>query len=221
MSGGERLGIFGGTFDPVHLAHLRAALEAAEELELDRVLFMPCAEAPHGKVIGASVEHRLAMLELAVADNPRFAVYDLEARLGGVSYTVRTLEHVRREHPGAQIFFLIGADAFFHLHTWRQPLKLFALTDFVVLARPKSPRGGILGYLQAKLDKSFYRDQQGWARLPGAGGAKRVDTTLLSISSTRLRRRAAEGRALTYLVPPAVEDYIKRMSLYRNSEGSP
>ena len=212
----ERLAVYGGTFDPVHLAHLRAALEACEEIGLDKVLFMPCAEPPHPKDINASVDHRLEMLRLAVADNPFFEVTDLEARLGGTSFTVRTLEELTRENPGARIYFLIGADAFFHIHTWHQTHRLFELADFVVLARPKSPRSEILEYMKAKLNPEFSPETDGWVRLPSTGhGAKRVPTTLLNISSTDIRWRALHGLSLTYLVPAAVEDYIKRMKLYR------
>lgn len=213
----ERIAVYGGTFDPVHLAHLRAAEEAAEEIGLDQVLFMPCAQAPHPKSVMAPVEHRLEMLRLAVMGNPRFGVSDLEARLGGASFTVNTLEELSRLHPKTHIYFLIGADAFFHLHTWRGPDRLFQLADFVVMARPKSPRSELLEYMQNILDPRFAPQTDGWVRLPDGFGAKRVPTTLLSISSTAIRRRVAEGLSITYLVPPAVEDYIKRMKLYRNS----
>jgi nicotinate-nucleotide adenylyltransferase len=210
----ERIAIFGGTFDPVHMAHLRAAQEAAEEIGLNKVLFMPCAQPPHPKHVMASAKDRLRMLELAVADNPIFGVSDLEARLGGTSYTVRTLEAIHNEQPEAQIFFLIGADAFFYLHTWHEPHRLFDYADFVVMARPKSPRTDVLEYMQKQLDPDFAPAGDGWIRRNGGHGAKRVSSTLLSISSTDIRRRAAEGLSLTYLVPPAVEDYIKSMKLY-------
>jgi len=209
-----RLAVFGGTFDPVHTAHLRAALEAAEEIGLDRVLFMPCAQPPHPKPVTASPAQRLQMLELATRDNPLFGVSDLECRLGGTSYTVRTLEVLAQEHPEANIYFLIGADAFFHLHTWHHFERLFELADFVVMARPKSPRTDVLDYLKNHVDQDFAPAGDGWVRVNGAHGAKRVSTTLLSISSTDIRRRAAEGLRLTYLVPPAVEEYIGRMNLY-------
>ena len=215
----RNLAIFGGTFDPVHLAHLRAALEAAEEVDLDQVMFMPNANPPHDKDLAAGVEHRLEMLKLAVADNPRFIVGNLEAELGGKSYTVNTLTELKRQNPDAHIYFLIGADAFFYLHTWHEPLKLFELADFIVLARPKSPQDELLSYMRRRLDPTFARHQDGWVRMPGLYGAKRIPTTLLSISSTRIRHLAAQGRSLAYLVPPAVEDYIYRMGLYRHPGG--
>ncbi len=216
----EKLAVFGGTFDPVHLAHLRAALEAAEEIGLDRVLFMPCAVPPTGKTVVASPAQRLHMLRLATADNPRFGVTDLEIRLGGTSYTVNTLARLAAEHPGARVYFLIGADAFFHLHTWYQPLKLFHYADFVVMARPRSPHAELLEYMQRRLHPDFALSHQGWVRLHGGGGAKWVPTTLLNISSTAIRRRAKAGLSLTYLVHPAVEEYINRMELYRDPAAS-
>jgi nicotinate-nucleotide adenylyltransferase len=216
----ERIAIFGGTFDPVHMAHLRAAQEAAEEIGLDKVLFMPCAQPPHPKHVMASGEDRLQMLQLAVTDNPMFGVSDLEARLGGTSYTVRTLEKVHKANPGAQIFFLLGADAFFHLHTWHEHHRLFDYADFVVMARPKSPRTDVLEYMQKQLDPNFAPAGDGWIRRNGGHGAKRVPSTLLSISSTDVRRRAAEGLSLAYLVHPQVEDYIKRMKLYNQPSNS-
>lgn len=211
----ERLAVYGGTFDPVHLAHMRAAEEAAEEVGLTKVLFMPAATPPHRYRVGAGVEERLAMLRLATADNPLFGVSTLEAELGGTSYTVRTLEELRRLHPDAEIFFLIGADAFFFLHTWHEPMRLFDLADFVVMARPRSPHAALQEYMQKRLDPTFTLDDDGWVRLPGGHGAKRVPTTLLSISSTAIRYRARAGRSIRYLVHPAVEGYIKHMGLYR------
>jgi len=216
----ERIAIFGGTFDPVHMAHLRAALEAAEEIGLNKVLFMPCAQPPHPKHVMASAKDRLRMLELAVADNPLFGVSDLEARMGGTSYTVRTLEKIHQQNLDAQIYFLIGADAFFHLHTWHEYHRLFDYADFVVMARPKSPRTDVVEYMQKQLDSDFAPAGDGWIRRNGGHGAKHVPSTLLSISSTDVRRRSAEGLSLTYLVPPAVEDYIKSMKLYHETTAS-
>ncbi len=216
MNHKERVAVFGGTFDPVHNAHLRAGLEAAEALNLEKVILMPVSQPPHNKNLGADVEHRLEMLRLAVADNPLFEVSDVEARRGGPSYTKDTLTHLAGKYPNARIFFLIGADAFFFLHTWNRPVKLFELADFVVLARPKSPQSELLDYMRNRLHPDFRQAEDGWVRLPSGHGARRVPTTLLSISSTDIRERAAQGLSLRYLVQPPVEDYINRMGLYKN-----
>jgi len=209
-----RLGIFGGAFDPIHLGHLRAAQEVAEDLELATVLFMPCADPAHAKEVRAPADKRLEMARLAVMGNPRFAVSDLEVGRGGKSYAVDSLEQMAHLRPGRPLFWLIGADAFFKLHTWYQPRRLFDLADFVVMTRPGSPTSDLLSYLTYYLDPAFAPASQGWVRLPGGHGAKRLTTTLLDISSTDIRGRAAQGRSLTYLVPAAVEDYICMMKLY-------
>lgn len=208
------LAIFGGTFDPIHLGHLRAAQEVAEELELATVLFMPCADPVFPKDVRASAQHRLEMARLAVVGNPRFAVSDLEVKRGGKSFAVDSLEEMALRHPGRTLFWLIGADAFFKLHSWYQPRRLFDLADFVVMTRPGAPGSDLLSYLTYYLDPAFAPAPGGWVRLPGGHGAKRLTTTLLDISSTDIRRRAAQGLSLTYLVPAAVEDYICRMKLY-------
>jgi nicotinate-nucleotide adenylyltransferase len=208
------LAIYGGTFDPVHLGHLRAAQEVAEELALDQVYFMPCAEPPFRKDVRADAAERLEMVRLAIAGNPRFGLSDLEIRRGGKSYAVDSLEELAGQHPESRLVFLVGADAFFSIHSWYQPRRLFELADFAVMTRPGAPGRDIAEYLARYLDPAFARAEEGWVRLAGGHGAKRVTTTLLDISSTDLKRRAAAGLALTYLVPPAVEEYIKTMKLY-------
>jgi nicotinate-nucleotide adenylyltransferase len=212
-----RLGICGGTFDPIHLAHLRAAEEVAEELNLDRVLFMPCASPPHNKRVWASTTHRLAMVHLAVKEHPLFEVSELEIARGGPSRTVDTLEQLKEQHPAHKLFFLLGTDQFFYLHTWYQPSRLLELADFVVMDRPASPRWDLLDYLRTELNPDFAPDGHGWFRLPSNGGVRPMATTLLDISSTDIKRRVADGRSISFLVPEAVEDYIKSMKLYTNA----
>lgn len=211
---GHTIAIYGGTFDPIHLGHLRAALEVAEELRLEQVVFMPSAAPPHDKKVHAPQDHRLEMVRRAVAEHPRFAASDLEIRRGGKSRTVDTLEALKRERPDSRLLFLIGADAFFEIHTWARARRLFDLADFVVMERPGAPIRDVLIFLREHVDPAFFVDDQGWARVPGVGGAKLLHTTLLDISSTDIRRRAAKGRAITFLVLPVVEDYIKTMGLY-------
>ncbi len=213
---GKRLGICGGTFDPIHMAHLRSAEEVAEELGLDRVLFMPCARPPHNKRVWASTTHRLAMVHLAVKNHPKFVVSELEVVRGGPSRTVDTLEALKAQDPGSELFFLLGTDQFFYLHSWYQPARLLELADFVVMDRPASPRWDLLDYLRTELDPAFEPDGNGWYRLPGGRGVRPMATTLLDISSTDIKRRVAAGRSISFLVPEAVEDYIKSMKLYIN-----
>jgi len=211
-----RLGICGGTFDPIHLAHLRASEEVAEELGLDTVVFMPCASPPHKKKVQASAEHRLEMVRRAVEGHPEFAVSDLEISRGGASRTLDTLTLMLQEDPERKLFFFLGNDQFFYLHTWYQPQRLLELADFVVMDRPSSPRWDLLDYLQTELDPAFAPAENGWFRLPGGKGVRQVSTTLLDISSTDIKHRVAAGRSISFLVPQAVEDYIKSMKLYIN-----
>jgi nicotinate-nucleotide adenylyltransferase len=210
----KRLGIYGGTFDPIHLAHLRSVQEASENLGLNQVWYMPCHTPPHGKKVVASAADRLQMVRLAVADRPGFVASDLEISRGGHSRTVDTLEQLKKQDPERELFFFIGVDAFFWLHTWYEPRRIMELTNMVVMDRPYNPARNFLEYLQAEVDPAFEQAEEGWARLPGGCGAKNVTTTLLDISSTDIKRRVAAGESITYLVPPAVEDYIRSMNLY-------
>jgi nicotinate-nucleotide adenylyltransferase len=213
--GKPTLALFGGTFDPIHLGHLRAAQEVVEELHLDRVVFMPCADPPFCKPVRADASHRLEMMRRATADNPRFLVSDIEVARGGKSYAVDTLEALAAQNPQSRLLFLIGADAFFSIHSWRQVLRLFELADFVVMTRPGAPGRDIREYLERYVDPAFAQAPDGWVRLPEGGhGARRATVTLLDISSTDIKRRAKEGLSLAYLVPPPVEEYIKHMNLY-------
>ncbi|ADK85766.1 nicotinate (nicotinamide) nucleotide adenylyltransferase [Desulfarculus baarsii DSM 2075] len=214
-----KIAIFGGTFDPIHIAHLRGAIEVAEALDLPQVRFVPCATPPHRKDVRASLEHRLAMCRLAVEDHPLLAVSDMEASRGGVSRTIDTLRLLREANPEAAIYFIIGADAFFYLHTWYEARRLFDYADFVVMDRPRAPRLELLDYMRERLDPSFAPAENGWVRLPGGGhGARRVLTTLLDVSSTYTKRKVARGRSISFLVPQKVEAYIKDMKLYQDQD---
>jgi len=209
------IGIYGGSFDPIHIAHLRAALEVAETEALAKVLFIPCAIAPHGKALAATPAQRLEMVRLAVEGQELFEVSDIEVRRGGPSRTLYTLEELNRIYPGVRLQFILGADAFFSLHTWYEPLRLFELADFLVMRRPGAPTTRLAPYLQRHLHPRFSPSPDGWVRLGGAGGAKWVETTAMDISSSDIKRRVAQGLSITYLVPPQVEEYIKSTGLYR------
>ena len=133
----ERIGILGGTFNPIHFGHLLIAQDAMEQLRLDRVKFIPSAQPPHKRYEGnATAAQRLAMIRLAVRGNPRFEVDDIEIRRGGTSYTVDTLAELRRRHPSARFWFIIGADSLRELHRWREVERLVRMCAFVTVARP-------------------------------------------------------------------------------------
>ena len=182
-----RLGVFGGTFDPVHVGHLVIASAALEELPLDRVLFIPARRSPlkeRGPVAGEA--DRLAMLEAAIAGDPRLGVSRVELERDGPSYTVETLEALRDQ---GELFLILGGDAYAEFERWRNPERIRALATIVVAARPGAPNAP--------------RD------------VRLLDAPLLDISSRELRARAARGRSLRYLVPEAALRYIEERGLYR------
>lgn len=191
-----RIGLFGGTFDPVHLGHLRAAENAREALGLDRVALVPSATPPHRARPASSADDRLAMARLAAATHPCFEAWDLELRRPGPSYTVDTVCAVLTERPGDDLVLLVGADTWPEMATWRDPERLFSLVEVGVAERPGAPL--------PPLAPPF----------PSARGVRLVDGPSLPISATAIRARVAEGRSIRYLVPDAVADYVATRGLY-------
>jgi nicotinate-nucleotide adenylyltransferase len=196
------IGIFGGTFDPPHLGHLAAAQEAIEDGSLDRVLFMPTGRNPL-KPDGprSDVQQRLAMTELAIADNPAFELSRADAG-DGPSYTVDLLERLHDElGPGHDLAFIVGMDVLHDLHRWREPQRVLELARLLVVQRP-----GHESVEPKDVDQ----------RVPGASRRIQVVVTPgVAISSTELRQRVAAGRSIRYLVPDAVVAYIQEHGLYR------
>jgi nicotinate-nucleotide adenylyltransferase len=190
----ERLGVFGGTFDPVHLGHLRAAECAREAARLDRVLFLPSGRPPHRDATLADAFDRYAMVSLATAGHAAFAPSDLELRREGPSYTLDTLLELRQRFAQAEPFLILGSDAFAEVATWREPRRVGELCTFVVVDRPGAPAGS--------------------DPLPGAR-VLRAQAAALPVSSSEVRRLRREGRSVRYLVPDAVADYIDKRELYR------
>ena len=190
-----RTGIFGGTFDPVHIGHLVVAERAREDKALDRVVFVPCAVPPHklGEAI-SSDQQRMEMLRLALAGNHRFELSDIELKRGGVSYTVDTLRDFRGIYPEDDFFLLVGADNIREFHTWRDPYRIAALATILVLTRP--------GYVPS-LDESMPQDRIELCEVPEVG-----------VSSTDIRRRISLGKGCRYLLPEGVEEYARRHALY-------
>ena len=197
------LGILGGTFDPVHHGHLVIAEEAREALGLERVLLVPAATPPHKPERPVTpAAHRLAMVELAIADNPAFAVSRIELDRGGRSYTVDTLEALRVERGAgaAEPWFILSAEALAEFPTWRRPDRILELCRLAVV-----PRGGSEPLDAAWVAASFPGRESRVRFLPGP---------LLPISGSVVRRRAAAGRSVRYLVPDAVAGYIAEHRLY-------
>lgn len=196
-----RVGLLGGTFNPPHLGHLVCAQEACVALGLDRVLFVPAGVPPHKEVEAEpGVEHRIAMCEAAVAGDDRFAVSRADVDRVGPAYTVELLRALRDAAPDDELWFIVGGDMAHSLPSWREPEAVLALARLAVAEREGVRRADIAERL---------------APLPGA--PERVDffdMPRLDISSSLLRRRAAAGGPLRYLVPDAVAEYIEREGLY-------
>lgn len=197
-----RIGILGGTFDPIHFGHLLAAEETRSGLHLDRVLFAPAEDPPHkrGHPI-LPVAHRLRMVNLAIADNAAFVTCTIDIDRPGPHYTVDTIRLIRKEWETNEdeTFFIMGADSLAHLLTWHQPAQLVKLCRLAVVARP--------GY-SANMSELE-------AALPGIGSRLDwVEMPVLGISSSDLQRRVREGRSIRYQVPAAVAEYVARHKLY-------
>jgi nicotinate-nucleotide adenylyltransferase len=206
-----RVGVFGGTFDPVHLGHLILAEQCREQARLDQVWFVPAAHPPNK--LGDPVtpfHHRVEMLELAVAVHPGFAIDPLEKERQGPSFTVDTLGELHRRHPGHEFWLMAGSDTLLDLPNWREPARIVELAGLLVVARPGHPLPEP-GQVRAAL------------RLPGGADLRlrTAESPLIDVASRDLRRRVAEGRSVRYLVPRAVEAYIHEKHLYRMSDERP
>ena len=209
------LGVFGGTFDPIHYGHLRLAETAREALGLSRVRLIPAGHPPHRATPGAAGAHRLAMARLAAADNPAFEVDPAEVEAAQASYTILTLERLRAElGPRRPLVLLLGVDAFLGLPSWRRWTELFDFAHLAVANRPGYPLDGAA--LPPALADQASRRQAAPASLgmAPAGRLVQFSMTPLAISATDIRARCAAGQSLRYLLPPPVVDYISRHQLY-------
>lgn len=194
-----RIGVMGGTFDPVHHGHLVAASEAAGEFALDQVVFVPTGQPVFKRdQVVSPAEHRYLMTVIATASNPRFTVSRADIDRAGPTYTIDTLRDLAREYPGAELFFITGADAMGSILAWRDAEALFQLAHFVGVTRP----GHTLH-----------------ARGLPKGDVSLLEVPALAISSTDVRRRAASGQPIWYLVPDGVVQYIAKYGLYKGGAG--
>jgi nicotinate-nucleotide adenylyltransferase len=207
-----RLGVLGGTFDPIHVGHVAAASAACRALALDRVLLMPTHVPPHRAVQPqASPFHRFAMTVLAAETDPAFAASDLELQEPGPTYTSTTLARLAEAgYSPLQIFFITGADAFADIETWRDYPRLLDSGHFVVISRPGRPAAA----LRAELPALAPRMVDAGTAVPPVASILLVDASTPDVSSTAIRRRACEGAGLDGLVPPAVAAHINRYRLY-------
>jgi nicotinate-nucleotide adenylyltransferase len=189
----ERIGLFGGSFDPVHLGHLLVAQAAVEELGLDKLFFIPAAQSPFKpENPPAPAAVRLRLLRLALAGKTNFEIDELEIQRGGVSYTVDTLRDYARRFPAAQLFYLIGADNAAKLNQWSEPDELAKLAEFIAVPRPGGETAGFPPPFRGRMLKGFPFD----------------------VSSSQIRARVKAGLSIEYFVPPFVAGAIRNAQLY-------
>jgi nicotinate-nucleotide adenylyltransferase len=202
-----RVGIFGGTFDPVHLGHLILAEQCREQGQLDQVWFVPAPRPPHKHDLPLTrFDQRVEMIQLATAGQPAFRIDEIEKERSGPSYTVETVAELRRRHPADDFYLLLGSDTLAEIHSWYDPGRLLSMVGLLVMTRP--------GYPARSAD-----ELRAALRLPESARVRVqvVDSPLIDIASRDLRARAVAGRSLRYLVPRAIEVYIAEKRLYSAS----
>jgi nicotinate-nucleotide adenylyltransferase len=201
-----RMGVFGGTFDPVHVGHLTMAEQCREQAALDQVRFVPAARPPHklDRHVSSFVD-RVEMLRLAVAGHPTFVIDDLEAERPGPSFTVDTLETLAERYPGTSFELILGGDCLGDLPGWREPARILELAGLLIVKRP-----GFASVSPEELRHSL--------RLPAHATmrCREIESPLVDISSRELRDRVTSGRSVRYWTPRAVECYIDTHKLYKN-----
>lgn len=192
-----RIGIIGGTFNPIHYGHLVSASEVCSKFKLDKVIFVPSSLNPLKNTSNlAEAHHRLKMIKLAIAGNPLFEVSDIEIKRGGISYTIDTIkELVKKYGKDTNIYFIIGIDAFLEINSWVAPDALLKMCKFIVTTRP--------GYDVKKAKQIFKKHTE------------TMEITYLEISSSDIRKRIKSGSSIKYLLPERVENYIQKHKLYK------
>ena len=198
-----RIGVFGGSFDPVHLGHLILAENCRQQANLDQVLFIPCAMSPH-KRDGAhgTDRQRLEMLDLAIGGHRDFVRSDMEIKRGGVSYTIDTLRELEESQLDNEWFFLMGADSLESFSSWKEPDEILKLAKPIVVGRPGSEID--LGSLEKNSSADYVKSLRDLS----------VESPLIEISSSNIRQRVAESKSIRFLVPRSIEQYIVTQKMY-------
>jgi nicotinate-nucleotide adenylyltransferase len=212
-----RLGIFGGTFDPIHLGHCRAAEEMGQELNLDKVFLIPAASPPHKSREPVSpFQDRLEMARLAVGHRGLLEVLDIEGDRTGFSYSIQTLKEIDNLFGGrAELFFILGVDAFLEIETWRDYRNLFQYAHFVVISRGDLGRKDLEPVLRHLEPLTPVNDDPDTLKLNTGKTLFLRAATLMDISSTQIRRLVSSGKSIRFLVPELVMSYIEEKGLYR------
>jgi nicotinate-nucleotide adenylyltransferase len=211
-------GLLGGTFDPIHMGHLRCAEEILEMFDLNRIIFVPASRPPHK--LGAEITpffHREQMVRLAIEDNPSFSFSDVENQREGKSYSVETIEYfLNRYLKDLELYFILGQDAFHAIQTWRDWNRLLLLCHMVVMTRPGYENKGLATILPEDFSSRFtYEEELDGYRGPTGHMIYFREVTFLDIASSNIRQRAKVSQSIAYLVPDAVRRYIVKNELYK------
>ena len=212
----RKIGLFGGTFNPIHLGHLRGAEEIREAFHLDEVIFIPAALPPH-KTAERIIEahHRLEMVKLAIHKNSHFTTSDIELKRPGKSYSIETIRYFRERCEGS-LYFIMGRDAFVEIETWKHFQNLFSLCNFIIMTRPGLQKTPLLPEV---LIPAFRYDQGDSAWIHVSGNMVFLkEINLLDISSTKIRELIERGESVKHLIPPEVEVYIENHGLYQREK---
>jgi len=216
-----KIGLFGGTFDPIHWGHLRSAEEVREAFSLDRVFFIPASNPPHkkGQPI-TSPRDRLEMVRLAIAKNPCFVLSSVELGRPGKSYSIDTIRHFVQTRPlKKSLYFILGLDAFSEIGSWKEHQEIFRLCHLVVISRPGWGRSLSLSDIPVAVRRGFCYDPRPRAYRHESGNYLFfLPVTNMAISASEIRRRLREGRSVRYLVPLPVETYIRKRGLYQRPQ---
>lgn len=217
-----KLGIYGGTFNPVHYGHLRSAQEVLELLELDKIMFVPSGKTPFDKPELASPPHRYRMVERAIRRNKHFILSDVEVKTRGTSYTINTVKKLEKRHRDDRLFFILGIDTFLDLEHWKSPAELVRLLSFVVISRPRRQFSDLEGspFLKGVRKKALQELDSGNSQLFIHCSAGRPPVFLcrvsgLDISASGIRACISGGKSINYLLPDSVKSYIISNKLYR------
>jgi nicotinate-nucleotide adenylyltransferase len=219
----KHLGIFGGTFNPIHYGHLRVAVEVLEKVILEKIVFIPSAQPPHKSHSDiANVFDRLKMTQLAIRSYPLFECSNIETQRQGLSYTIDTIHELQNQSPhDVQFYYLIGKDAFFAIHTWKSFEMLFEIIPFIVMSRPeishdsKIPNNRFMEYIQQTISQDYVYLQNDKCMVhPNKKPIYYCQVTALDISSSQIRASLKNGRSIQYLLPDTVLNYIHDNQLY-------
>jgi nicotinate-nucleotide adenylyltransferase len=211
----HKIGLFGGTFNPVHIGHLRPCEEIREIFGLSSVIFIPAAMPPHKSRQIIPARHRFEMVKRAINDNPFFELSDVELRREGSSYSYETIDYFSARYDrAAELYFIMGRDAFRDMHTWKNYPDIFSLCNFIIMNRPVADDAGRQQTIPPDIADLFSPQEEGLYRHCSGRLLCFCEVSLIEVSSTDVRRRIEEGKTIRYIVPEGVSGYITQHNLF-------